>query len=383
MALDDRGGGLVLLPGPYGTDAAIQPASQGLVLRAHSHSGGLQWGALAAQRRYDSAGHNLVAGPDVEWAIADSWRLRAQWLQSDTTAQAAGGRLLAGPATRGHLAHARLVYQGDRREAHLALEDVSAGFRDDTGFVAQAGVRRITGRAALGWADIGPFNEVWLNLEGERVQDRATGALLAQDLSPGIWVAGAHNVEAWLYLHGLARDTAALRPAADGPLLQQRFLKAGLTITPATWVPLLNAEWKWGRLADVQDQRLRPGGDASLTLTTRPLPRLELEPSLHHAWLRGNGQAVYAESGHQLLARWHFSARQTLRAIVQYTALERQGLPAQQGTTGSLTWAWRQSAGTVLYVGAARSRDGLQAVSRSNEVFVKLQVDADALRRGW
>ncbi|OYU74226.1 MAG: hypothetical protein CFE45_35315 [Burkholderiales bacterium PBB5] len=83
-----------------------------------------------------------------------------------------------------------------------------------------------------------------------------------------------------------------------------------------------------------------------------------------------------------------------MRAIVQYTALDRQaeaargGLPAvarQQsaGTTGSLTWAWRQSAGTVLYVGAARSRHGIQAIDRSNEAFVKLQVDVDELRQRW
>ena len=52
-----------------------------------------------------------------------------------------------------------------------------------------------------------------------------------------------------------------------------------------------------------------------------------------------------------------------------------------RATTGSLTWAWRRSAGTVLYLGAARSRDGLApGVQRRNEAFVKLQVDLDTLR---
>jgi hypothetical protein len=221
---------------------------------------------------------------------------------------------------------------------------------------------------------------------------------VSQDLSPGLWVTGAHNLEAWAYLHGLWRGTAALRPAAGAPLLQQRYLKAYAVFTPGTWAPLLTAELQWGRLADVSAQQVRPGGRASLSINTRLLPPLELEPSLTYAWLRQDGQTVYAESAHQLLARWHFSPRQTLRAIVQYTALERQaeaarnGLPAlapqrNQGTTGSLTWAWRQSAGTVLYVGAARHRQRLgqdvAAISRGNEAFVKLQVDADELRRGW
>ena len=53
-------------------------------------------------------------------------------------------------------------------------------------------------------------------------------------------------------------------------------------------------------------------------------------------------------------------------------------------TTGSLTWAWRQSAGTVVYVGASRERSGLApGLARHTEAFIKLQVDADDLRRAW
>lgn len=395
MAIDDRGGGYVPLPGAFGSALVEQPGSQGLVLRLRGDDGALQWGALATQRDYGGGrGHNQVAGPDLAWQIDRAWRLRAQWLLSDTTAQPQGGQLALGPVTRGHLAHLRLLYQGDRLEADLAAEDVDGGFRDDTGFIVQSGVRRLRGRVGLGWAAVGPFNEFWVDLKGEQVRSRDSGESVLQTLAPGLWMTSAHNLEAWIYLHGLWRDAAALRPATGAPLLQQRYLKAGLTVTPGAWAPLVSAELQWGRLADVDAQQLRPGGRASLTVSTRLLPRLELEPGLSYAWLRQDGQTVYAESAHQLLARWHFSARQTLRAIVQYTALERQpegaahGLPAvaaqrSQGTMGSLTWAWRRSAGTVLYVGAARSRQGVAAVARGNEVFVKLQVDADEAMAGW
>jgi len=386
MAIDDRGGGLVLLPGAYGTGAAAQPASRTLLARAQLAAGGLQWGALAALRHYDGAGRNQVAGPDLAWQISGGWRARLQWLQSQTTAQpdATGAVLVDGATTRGHLAHARLVYQdGERREADLTLEDVGAGFRDDTGFIAQAGVRRAEGRVALGWGKLGPFNEFWLNLKGERVTDRANASLVLQDLAPGIWLTGAHNLEAWAYLHGLVRGTAAMRPDAGRPLQHQRYLAAGMTVTPALWAPLLDAELKLGRLADVAGDVPRPGGQLQLSLNTRLLPRLELEPRLGYAWLRQDGRALYAESAHQLLARWHFSARQSLRAIVRYTATERSGATQDQATTGSLTWAWRESAGTMLYVGAARSREGTGSVRRSNEAFVKLQVDVDELRGRW
>ena len=411
-AIDDRGGGTTLLPGPYGTDGAEQPSSRAVVARGRVDSGSLQWGGLASARRYaNDRGDNSVLGPDVAWQISDAWRLRAQGLVSHTTAQPLAGQLQRGAATRGQLAHGRLWYQSPQLEADISLAETSAGYRNDSGFTVQNGVRRLAGRIGHGWQALGPFNDFWLNLEGERVQDLHTGRTVSQDLSPGIWLTGAHNLEAWAYWHGFPQggggnvgnggnqgskgskgSTTGLRTAAERPLLAEHYLKTGLIVSPAAWAPLLNTELQIGRLADVAANQVRPGGKASLTLTTRPLPRLELEPSLFYAWLRPGGERAYAEAAHQVLARWHFSPQQTLRAIVQYTALDRRAEPArgslpavaaQHGasTTGSLTWAWRQSAGTEVYVGAARSRSGVQAVERSNEVFIKLQVDADEVLR--
>ena len=389
FAVDDRGGGAVLLPGPYGTDTAAQPASGSLALRLRQDAGALQVGAVASARRYaDDRGDNQVLGPDLAWQLNEAWRLRAQWLQSNTTAQPLGGALQRGPASQGHRAYAKLLYQTDQVEADWSVDDVGTGFRNDSGFVVQNGISASAGRLARGWHQLGPFNEFWLNLQAEAVRDKASGALVSRDWYPGFWLTGAHNLEAWLQWHG----GAALRPGAGRPLLAQNYLKTGLTLTPAPWAPLLNAELQWGRLVDVNAVRVRPGGRASLTLTTRPLPRLEIEPGLGYAWLDHQGQRVYGESAHQVLARWFFSPRQSLRAIVQYTRLDRLAEPAQGGlpalaaqhaggSNGSLTWAWRQSAGTVLYLGASRSRQGVQAVARGNEVFIKLQVDADELRR--
>ena len=412
FAVDDRGGGLVLLPGVYGTDTAKQPASRALALRARHDAGALQWGGVVSSRHYaDDRGDNQVAGPDLAWQISDAWRLRAQWLQSRTTAlppvavppvavppggvaplaQPAGGGLVRSAAVAGHKAYAKLWYQGPQVEGELALADSGAGFRNDSGFVGQNGVRSLHGRLARGWLPLGPFNEFWFNLEGEQVQDRQTGATVSRDLYPGFWLVGAHNLEAWAQWHGLQGATA-LRTGPDQPLLHEHYLKAGLSVTPATWAPLLDAELQWGRLADVTANRARPGGRATLGLVTRPLAPLELEPRLSYAWLNAAGQRVYGEAAHQLLARWHFTPRQSLRAIWQYTRLDRQAEPAlgllpavhaqhSAGSTGSFTYAWRQSAGTVLYLGAARSRQGVADVSRGNEVFIKLQVDADEARR--
>ena len=187
FAVDDRGGGLVLLPGAHGTDAAVQPASRTTVVRARGDAGALQWGALAAVRDYGDLGRNRVLGPDLAWQIDGAWRLRAQWLASHTTARPqAGGLLAAGPATRGDRAYARLVYQSPTLEADAWFDALSAGFRDDLGFVVQNGVRTTGGRVGRAWHHLGPFNELWLNLEGQVVRDRARGEVVSSDWHPNL-----------------------------------------------------------------------------------------------------------------------------------------------------------------------------------------------------
>ena len=384
FALSDRGGGSVLLPGSYGTGLAAQPPSQALAGRLRVDADALQWGGLLAARRYaDGRGDNQVLGPDLAWQIDARWRLRAQWLQSSTSALPDGsGQLRQGPGQQGHRAFLKLNFQAPLREAEVAVDDISASFRHDAGFVNQAGVRKIRGRVAQGWTGLAPLNELWLNLEGEEVRALGSGTLVSRELNPGLWVAGPHNLEAWLYWHG----GAALRTAEAGPLLAPRYWKGGLVVTPARWAPLLSTEWSWGRLADVQANAVRPGANGSLSLTLRPLPRLELEPSVSAAWLERDGRRTYRETAGQLLAVWHLGPRQSLRAIVQRTSFDRlaePGIAAQQdqGSTGSLTYAWRRSTGTVLYLGASRERRGVAPGSRGNEAFVKLQVDIDEVRR--
>jgi hypothetical protein len=103
------------------------------------------------------------------------------------------------------------------------------------------------------------------------------------------------------------------------------------------------------------------------------------------AWLRKDGQRAYDESATQLLVVWHLGPRSNLRAIVQCSRLLRRDEAGVEGfrdaqNVGSLTWTWRQSAGTVLYVGGTRSSAGVASPARGNELFVKLQLDVDEVR---
>ena len=386
FGIDDRGGGFVLLPSAWGTGVAEQPASKALAARGLWNQGAVQVGGLAVSRDYaDGRGSNQVLGPDVAWQVNDAWRMRAQLLQSSTSARpGTDGELHRGAGIDGHRLALRVNYQGPLQDGWMSLDDISAGFRHDSGFVNQNDVRSASVFYATGWQQVGPMNELWLNLRVDQVRAKSNGQIVSHDLYPGVWMVGPHNFEWSVGWHA----NAQLRTAPGAALLQQNLLRTELTVTPASWIPFLRLNGRIGRVADVQANAVRPGGDFNLSLTTRPLSQLEFEPSLAMAWVRSGGRDTYRESAAQVLGVWHFNAQQTLRAIVQRTSIDRQDEPgingyADRGTVGSLTWAWRRSSGTTLFVGASRARLGLGLPYRSNEVFVKLQADLDDLRRAW
>jgi hypothetical protein len=374
FVVDDRGGGVVLLPGPYGTGFAEQPASRTVAARARGDQGALQLGGLVSSRRYaDGAGENSVVGADAGWQIDGAWRARAQWLHSRTDAFT--------QRVDGDRVYAKLWRLTGESELNFAVDDIGAGFRQDIGFVNQAGVRRATGFASRTWQGLGPFNEFAINTQVEQVRDRASGQVVSQDIRPGLYTNAARNLEWWLELH----PQSLVRLAAGTPLLHERYLASGLVMTPAPWFPLLETNASVGRLADTVAGEVRPGLRWNVTARLRPLRRLEFEPSLSLAWLKKDGEMVYREAASQALAVWHFDARNNLRAILQRSTLDRRAeatpqVAAQRGTSqvGSLTYTWRQSAGTLLYVGASRSRAGDAAAS--TEAFVKLQFDTDEVR---
>ncbi len=392
LALHDRGQGIVLLPSAYGTAAVAQPASRVWALRARSDGGaellptGLHLGLVAASREYaEQRGGNTVLGPDLAWQLSDTWRVRGQWLHARTTALPGANGLQRQAARDGARLHLRLLHQTGHSEADFMVDDIHQDFRHDSGFVNQAGVRKFHGFASRGWTNVGPFNQFWVNTEWERVVERSSGQVVSEHLRPGIWSTGASNLEWWAEYFG----HSVLRPTAGAALLREQFVATGLVMTPARWFPLLDAELELGRLADTVARDVRPGGRLKLITKLRPLPRLELESTANVAWLRRDGVRSYTETAWQGLAVWHFDARHTLRAIVDRTTLMRRAdgshtlAERNQDQTLSLTYGWRESSGTLLYLGYSSTGQALHDGQRSRELFVKLQVDVDEARATW
>ena len=385
FVVDDRGGGLVLLPGAFGTDAVVQPASRSLAVRAMGDLGPLKAGMLASRRQYRAAagsgadtGSNEVLGADASWQIDPAWRLRTQLLGSRSTAFTASGQ-----AESGHLLQARLWRQTDSSELRFTVEDSSRHFRQDMGFFAQVGVQSLEAEARHTWhGGVGPFNSLQVSVEAQQQRACDSGEVVSQELRMGLYGNGAHNLEWWLN----AFPRSAKRLQAGGPLLLESVLNAGAVFSPAPWLPLLNTELTGGDLVDTWAGTVRPGWRWNLSTKLRLLRPLELEPSVALASLREGGELRYRETALQALAVWHLGAQQNLRAIWQRSTLDRRAeaiLPGSsaRGEVISATYSWRQSAGTRLFVGASRGR-GHGGPTR-DEAFVKLQFDVDEAWGRW
>ena len=393
FVIDDKGGGQTLLPYGYGTNTALQPGSRSLSARGLldvNDDGRFEVGGILAARRYEGErGDNTVAGPDVNWQLSDAWRIKGQWLRSQTTAQpftddATGDVTLAkGCTTTGDSVFLKLQRYTDRTQLEISELDISPQFRHDTGFVNQVGVRDLEVHPSMVFRDLAPINEMWLNLRGSLIRDRINGDVIQESLAPDVWVSLPRNTQAWLSWHGLSR----LRATSGGKLLAEHYWKGEYSSTLAQTIPLLDATVALGRMADVTAGVVRPGGQVNLMLSTRPFAAIEIEPSIWAAWLKNGPLLAYRETASQLLGVWHIDARQNLRLIVQRSTVDRKaeaGVAAdrESGLTTSLTYAFRKSMGTVLYVGATRSHSGVgaQNIARGTEAFVKLQVDVDEVR---
>ncbi len=387
LALHDKGGGSTLIPGTYATDLALQPESDTLMSRVRTEFGRFSVGGLVIGRRYaNGVGENSVVGTDGQWLINDSWRLKGQLMGSRTTALYDGDDgLQHGPARRGGLAYLGLYGRTERSETDLSYEDISAGFRNDAGFVAQSGIRKMVADNGFNSFDIGPFNQLQLFLHAKHIEDRATGQTVSTRVAPGVWFSAPRNTEGQVDLVPQEKT----RVQAGTPLLTQHYVHLWGQTTPLERVPLIEAWADIGRLADVTAVKVRPGRKLGLNASLRLLPRLELEPRVETLSLYEQGQLRYRESATQLLAIWHLAAQQSVRLILQKSSYDRRAEPAlgvaadrSTDSAQSLTYAWRRSAGTVLYIGASHGVTGwpLQT-SRGSEVFAKLQFDVDEWRR--
>lgn len=379
---NDRGGGQILLPNPYGTDVIDQPASKTLILRGSSGNSTLQTGIFVAARHYaNGAGRNTIFGPDLTWRPNDRLLVRAELLGSQTRAIAFDAAQPSQRITRtGSSLYLHMLYQTEAYQYDVTLLDISNAFRNDSGFVNQVGIQSYAAHYAKVWRHLGFTNELWANFDVTYVRERESGKLIKSEFVPGIWFSAPNNTKGSVELHGLS----VARTGREAPLLHERYVSGKVSTTLSNHIPSLETSLALGQLPDVSANTVRPGLRWSASARARLLPQLEVEPSISLESLRRNGQQAYRESVTQLKAVWFLTPNSDVRLIVQKTALNRTAEPGvmqeqDQSRTGSLIYTWRHSIGTAIFMGLSNGKNGIDSVSRSREFFVKLQIDADEI----
>ena len=360
----DEGGGLVLLPGTYATQFAPQDFhSLATFARGRWQRDGLTLGGLFTDRTLDGGAYNRVAGPDAVWFPDTENRLRAQVLGSWTTARAVNGAIGEGELASSHAVLADWTHHGPAWDQYLDFEDVGREFRADNGFIGQNGYRRFYSETTRKFLEVGRFNEVspYLFAESKTAPD---GSEQYRQTFLGVRL-------------GLPRDTTilveyrpnnliAVRP--DGGLRKRDQGYVSIDSNPFPWLARLHSELAYGDRLDVANNRIGKGAFFTLQLSLRPHARAEVEYRIDNDYVDSiepveGSRRIIGQRVQQLLALWHFGARDSLRAIWQAVAVRRapslweQPVAAHEDTrTVSLVYGHYYRIGTTFYLGATASR---------------------------
>ncbi len=388
LTLRDEGGGLILRPAPFGTAVFAQDgASQATLLRARRHVGAFTLGAVLNDRDYGERGRNTVAGADAYWSPSAQDQVRAQWLASGTSAgfDAQGDAVRTARETD-HWLSLRWNRRTDGWIVNAEFDNIGPRFRNDNGFIEQAGVRRVQAEVVRRWGEVRMFGVdahefgTYLWTEQQRaLEDGAGGVDRAQTVvrrwHGGVWFAGPLNSEGWAHLE---LDAERARPG--GRLHPRRGVGAQLGLNPAPWFTRLSAEAHAGERFDVQTDRPGRGADGSIEAILRgSLGGLgvESEHKLQGAFIERDGQRVLTEAAARWLGVLHLSPRDSLRAVWQASRYRRAAdlalaVPAAQEDTRTvcLVFQHRVGLGRILSVGATRATVE-PGGSRKDEVFVK------------
>jgi hypothetical protein len=374
----DQGGGLVILPGPLGSDFAPQDFESWVgIARARRDLGGSFLGLLGTGRLIDGGGHNFVIGPDFQWRGASD-TISGQFLFSHTVtpdrpdlAAEWDGRTLSAGA--GQL---EWVHDSRTLGSFARYEDFGRDFRDDQGFVPQVGYRQ--GGAGAGynfWPEgflrqVRPFAEVEYSVETDG------GRLLDRRFETGVFLVGRNNLTSEL-------EFVAQSTRTGDELLSTRQFVYFAQVDPSRHFPRISLQGFAGEDIDIDNARVGTGARISVAATLRPDPHLGLELNSAVRWLdvetpEGGQGRLFTAQVQRLKATVFFSSRAFLRLIGQYVSTTRDPdlytfeVTRKSGEfSGSALFSYRLNWQTALFLGYGdeRALDENQTLQRTSRQF--------------
>jgi hypothetical protein len=362
LVAEDRGGGSAILPGPTSSALVNEDFASTVAIGRFRRDLGSSFASFLLTDRESAGGvHNRVLGPDFRWQPNDSHVVTGQLLYSDSRtpdlpalASEWDGRHLSGHA-------ADLQWFHSRSDFDVALEgkDIGDGFRADSGFLPQVGIREgifesgLPRYPARGW-----FSRLRPFASEDYVAD-TRGGLLLDRRGLGLEFDGKLSANARLsYKWERVRvgERIVARPHVD----------VHFQLTPGLTVGTIALDGFVGDDVDLADGRRGHGGLLTLSSVVRPTDHLELVGIVARKWL--DVPAVGGEPGgrqlgasvDRLKATYTFTPRMFLRLIGQEARVEPRlalyrdpaNAPARaDDRTWSALFAYKLNWQTVFYLG--------------------------------
>ena len=381
LVTQDRGGGLVIVPGPAGSEFAPQDfGSYAAVARARHDLGSSFAGFLVTDREVEGGGYNRVLGPDFQWRPSSADLLTGQALVSFTETP---NRPDLSPDWDGRSFSSRAFRLGYQHNTetwswNVLYRDYGDGFRADVGFVPQVGFRE--GHAGGGYTFypkglfslVQPTGHVLYQIDTD-------GVLLTRRAVAGVFFQGRHNLAGEI-------DLASEAVRVQGELLSKRQLVFFAQVDPSRRFSRVGINGFLGEEVDYANARVGDGGEVGLDATVRPTDHLELAAHADLQWLDVTNEdglrgRLFTALVGRLKATYNFSARTSLRLIGQWVGTERNPLlytfpvPETDGAfAGSALFAYRLNWQTVFFLGYDDNRalDGAQSLQpRGRQLFLK------------
>ncbi len=357
LVADDRGGGLVVLPSPLGSNFGNQPSSSKVFIGRVRHDFGKSFASLLVSDRENQGGaHNRVFGPDFQFKN-DHHTLTGQFLVSDThtpnrpdLASEWNGQKLESTA-------AHLWYQFSSRNWDYYIEGKDFGdkFRADNGFVPQVGYREnYTELGRTFRPKSGFFSRIRLFAMSE-YDSLQNGGELYRLLSFGFGSDGKYqSFNRLRYAYETTR--------AGNRLFQTHQLKFSEQFSINKLITQVGADGWFGQQVDFANIRLGRGANISPYATIRPTNHLQLNFSGGVEWLSvkdgRSDNRLFTSQFERLRATYTFNSKMFLRSIVQNQRTNRDralytfNVNQHGGSLASqVLFAYKLNWQTLLYVG--------------------------------
>ncbi len=384
IATHDRGGGVVVLPGPQGSDAAYQDFESDVgIVRLRRDLGPSYVSGLFTGRNVDGGGHNVVFGPDFQWRPrpTDSFTGQALWSDSRTPDRTDLTAEWDGRSLRDRALLLNWSHSDPRLDCFIQGQDIGADFRADDGFIPQVGYREVYFESGFTQRPKDAFLSRVRYFTVNYADLDTDDDVLSQRVSVGAGMDGR-----WNSFLRVELNEDALRV---GDALLRRFRPVlQVQASPTKSVYDVSVTASLGEEIDFANGREGNGTSITSGFTVRPSDHLELRASANGRWLHvdaGGGLEgrLFAATVDRLRATYQFNSRSFLRLIGEYVRTKRDPslytFPVavkDEAVNLSALFAYKLNFQTVLYAGYGGEREFTDVTGRlessGRQIFTKV-----------